>query len=112
MSILWQGEPMVVRQVVARLQGELAYTTVMTTLDRLYKKGLLARDRAGNAFVYRPAMTRDEYHQSLVEQTVGALMARSAGPVLAAFVATAAELDEDNLQTLEELIAEHRSKKP
>ena len=108
MTILWKGEPLAVRQVVDKLQGELAYTTVMTTLDRLYKKSLLAREREGNAYVYRAAMTQDAYYQALVEETIGGLMKKSAGPVLTAFVDTAANLDEENLERLEELIAERR----
>jgi predicted transcriptional regulator len=111
MSILWQGEPLAVRQVMAKLKKKLAYTTVMTTLDRLYKKGLLARDRDGTAFVYRAKLTRDEFHRKLVEKTVGGLLEESAGSVLAAFVDTAAELDEDNLKKLEALIAERRRRK-
>ncbi len=58
MEVLWKrAEAMAVREVCARLDGEtLAYTTVMTTLDRLYKKGLLRREKDGTAFVYQPAM--------------------------------------------------------
>jgi predicted transcriptional regulator len=108
MGILWKGEPMAVRQVVEKLKGKLAYTTVMTTLDRLYKKGLLAREREGNAYVYQAAMSQDEYHQALVEETITGLMETSAGPVLTAFVDTAASLDEENLERLEELIAQRR----
>ena len=111
MAILWEGEPLAVRQVVDRLDGKLAYTTVMTTLDRLYKKGLLAREREGNAYVYAAAMTQSEYHQALVEATIGGLMKKSAGPVLTAFVDTAADLDEENLERLEKLIAEKRRSK-
>jgi len=114
MATLWRGalaRPMSVRQVMAELDESLAYTTIMTTVDRLYKKGLLSRERAGTAFVYVPAMSRDQYHSALVEQTVGELLEKSAGPVLAAFVNTAAKLDEANLQKLEALIAKRRSEK-
>jgi len=108
MAILWRGDPLAVRQVVDELKGKLAYTTVMTTLDRLYKKGLLTRERAGNAYVYEAAMSQDEYHQALVEETISGLMKKSAGPVLTASVDTAASLDEGNLRRLEELIAKKR----
>ncbi|MCP4445240.1 MAG: BlaI/MecI/CopY family transcriptional regulator [Myxococcales bacterium] len=111
MSILWQGEPMAVRSVMANLKKKLAYTTVMTTLDRLYKKGLLARELDGSAFVYRARLSRDDFHRKLVEETVGGLLEESAASVLAAFVDTAAEVDEDNLKKLEALIAERRKRK-
>ena len=112
MDVLWRSGPLAVREVCAKLEGKpaLAYTTVMTTLDRLFKKGLLARTKDGNAFVYQPALTRDDYRRRIVESTVSGLMARSADadPVLAAFVDAAAEVDEENLSRLEALIAERR----
>jgi predicted transcriptional regulator len=83
----------------------------MTTLDRLFKKGLLAREKQGNAFVYRAAISRDAYHRRLIEEAVGALLARSADPVLAGFVDAAAASDEKNLGRLERLIAERRKAK-
>lgn len=111
MEVLWRSGPLPVRDVCARLKGKpvLAYTTVMTTLDRLFKKGLLARVKDGNAFVYQPALSRDDYRRRIVESTVSGLMrASDANPVLAAFVDAAAEVDEDNLSRLEALIAERR----
>ena len=101
---------MTVRATTTAVGGKLAYTTVMTTLDRLYKKGLLQREKTGNAFIYWPAMTRDEYNQLLVSEALGELLEQSAEPVLAAFVDTAAKLDARNLHRLEQLIAKHRKK--
>jgi predicted transcriptional regulator len=111
MHIVWNGDAFTVRDVMTRMRRKPAYTTVMTTLDRLYKKGLLAREKSGNAFVYRAAMSRDDYHAAVVEEAVGGLLADATGPVLAAFVDTAAKLDEDNLRRLERLIAQRRRSK-
>ncbi len=112
MDTLWRSGALAVRDVCARLKARpaLAYTTVMTTLDRLYKKGLLTRQKDGNAFVYEPALTRDEYRRKIVESTVSGLIERPSDvdPVLAAFVDAAAGVDEENLRRLEELIAERR----
>lgn len=73
-------------------------------------KGLLKRHKDGTAFVYEPALTRDEYRCRIVERTVAGLMEKSsdADPVLAAFVDAAAEIDAENLRRLERLIAERR----
>jgi predicted transcriptional regulator len=113
MDVLWtRSGPMAVREVCGQLKGgsPLAYTTVMTTLDRLFKKGLLGRHKDGTAFVYEPAMSRDDYRRRIVESTVSGLIERSSDPdpVLAAFVDAAAEVDEGNLERLEQLIAERR----
>ncbi len=64
MDILWNDGPGNVREVVSRMARTLAYTTVMTTLDRLYKKGLLHRDMAERAFVYSARLTKEDWSRS------------------------------------------------
>ncbi len=63
MDILWTHGEGNVRDVAQRLDRPLAYTTVMTTLDRLFKKGLLSRRKSERAFVYSPLLSRDEWQQ-------------------------------------------------
>ena len=63
MEILWAAGESNVHDVVARLERPLAYTTVMTTLDRLYKKGLLDRKKVDRAFLYAPRYTRPEWEK-------------------------------------------------
>jgi predicted transcriptional regulator len=61
LNALWsleQGSVKDVRQFVAGSRA-LAYTTVMTVLDRLARRGLITRRKAGRAFVYAPAVSRD-----------------------------------------------------
>ena len=52
LSVLWSQGSANVQQVAERLSTVLAYTTVMTTLDRLFKKGLLQREKKDRAFIY------------------------------------------------------------
>jgi predicted transcriptional regulator len=111
MELLWVESPMSVRAVCDRVGGGLAYTTIMTTLDRLHKKRLLRRHKDGNAFLYEPAMDRAEYQRRVVEAALTPLMEQGAAPVLAAFVEVAADLDEANLAQLERLIASHRRRR-
>ena len=75
MEILWARGASSVRDVAQRLGRPLAYTTVMTTLDRLFKKGLLERRKSDRAFVYSPRMTRGEWEW------------KRAGDVMAGFLA-------------------------
>jgi predicted transcriptional regulator len=63
LEILWDRGESNVHDVAKALTKPLAYTTVMTTLDRLYKKGLLARRKIERAFVYAPACTRLEWER-------------------------------------------------
>lgn len=70
MDVLWDSSPAVgltVREVAEALADrELAYTTVMTVLDRLAGKGMVAREREGRAWRYRPAASRDAYIAQLM----------------------------------------------
>lgn len=61
MDVVWGLGSANVREVTARMERNLAYTTVMTTLDRLFKKGMLDREMTDRAFVYRSKITREEY---------------------------------------------------
>lgn len=63
MTVLWDhGDNQSVRQVLTELSGsrDLAYTTVMTVLDRLSKKGLARRTRSGRAWLYSANSSREE----------------------------------------------------
>ncbi len=66
METVWSHGDASVRDVAEKLNRPLAYTTVMTTLDRLYKKGLLDRRKADRAFVYSPRLTRSEWERRIV----------------------------------------------
>lgn len=87
MSALWNhAEPTTVRQVWSDLRPErdLAYNTVLTVVDNLYKKGWLRRERHGRAFRYQPLASRADYGGQLMRDA----MAESGDPTgsLAGFV--------------------------
>lgn len=63
MEILWARGKSTVHDVIAQVDRPLAYTTVMTTLDRLFKKGLLDREESSRTFVYTPHFSRVEWEQ-------------------------------------------------
>jgi predicted transcriptional regulator len=111
MELLWEEHPLSVRTACSRLRSDHAYTTIMTTMDRLYKKRLLRRKKDGNAFLYEPAMDRAQYQRRVVEAALTPLLEQGAAPVLAAFVEVAADLDEQHLVHLEHLIASYRRRK-
>lgn len=83
LELLWaQGSPATVGNI-RRALPELAYTTIMTTLDRLYRKGLLLRDKDGRAFAYSPRYTRAELVSELISGHVANLLrAADEGTVL------------------------------
>jgi predicted transcriptional regulator len=90
-----------------------AYTTVMTTLDRLYKKGALARRKQGRAFVYAAARSRSELERGIASRLLRALLhsgGTSAEPVLSSLVDAVSERDLDLLDKLERLVREKRKR--
>jgi predicted transcriptional regulator len=71
MERLWStDQPVSVREVVEDLRQErrIAYTTVMTVLDNLHRKGLVSRARDGRAYRYRPMRSREEHTAALMEE--------------------------------------------
>jgi predicted transcriptional regulator len=65
LDVLWTRQNATVRELVEDSCADLAYTTVMTTLDRLFKKNLLVREAEGRAFRYTPRFTRQELNQEI-----------------------------------------------
>src|SRR5579875_1430515 len=79
MEILWRDGELNVRDVVARLDRPLAYTTVMTTLDRLFKKKFLERRKRDRAFAYCPRITREEWQNKMPATGSGLWLAARSG---------------------------------
>jgi predicted transcriptional regulator len=95
MEVLWAAGNGCVRDVAQKLARPLAYTTVMTTMDRLFKKGLLRRKKFERAFLYAPRLTRAEWES------------QRAGDVLAGFLAGPGGSHELLLSSLVEAVGQH-----
>jgi predicted transcriptional regulator len=111
MAIAWERGEISVRDACARLGSAVAYTTVMTTMDRLFKKRLLARRKVGRAFVYRAAATRDELEGAVATELMQSLVQGHRGeplPLLSSLVDAVSERDRALLDELERLIREKR----
>ena len=107
MSLMWRDGDATVHEVHRSLGGTRAYTTVMTTLDRLYKKGLLVRRKNGRAFLYSPRVTLEEFEQGVAGDIFAGLLSRSTGeaePLLACLVEAVGERDRELLDELDRLV--------
>jgi predicted transcriptional regulator len=85
LNALWtleKGNVRDVQQIVARARP-LAYTTIMTVLDRLVRKGKLSRSKTGRAFIYRPEASREETRRAAVRELVDTLFDGSEGELMA-----------------------------
>jgi predicted transcriptional regulator len=107
METLWRRGECNVRDVVDSLERPLAYTTVMTTLDRLYKKGELRRRKENRAFYYEPVLSRTEWEKKRAGDIVaGFLAARepSRDLLVSCLVEAVGQQDEALLDELERQI--------
>jgi predicted transcriptional regulator len=110
MRRIWaRREPVTVREVLGDLQQErpVAYTTVMTVMDNLRKKGWLQRQAEGRAYRYAPLISAEEYGAGLMRQALAASSDRPA--VLMRFIG---ELSADEAGALEEAYRRLAGKDP
>jgi len=111
MNVAWSVGRCSVRDVVERLNSKLAYTTVMTTLDRLFKKGLLEREKSERAFLYSPALSSQDWERRRAGDLVAGFLA---GPepsrdlLLSSLVDAVGQHDAMLLDELEEKIRKKR----
>jgi len=101
MEVLWTSGEANVHEVTARLDRPLAYTTVMTTLDRLYKKGLLDRRKSERAFFYSTRLSRDLWEKKQAREVLAELPSES---LISCLVDVVQEQDEALLDELEKQI--------
>jgi predicted transcriptional regulator len=119
MELIWrrpeEAAEVSVRDIYTAFEGRLAYTTLMTTLDRLRKKGLLERRKEGRAFIYSPRFSPDEFERSVARDAINMLLGRGSNgvePILACIVDAVSERDRALLDELDRLIKEKRRAAP
>jgi predicted transcriptional regulator len=112
LEFLWgEGRAQTVRHMLPAF-SELAYTTLMTTLDRLYRKGLLMRRRRGRAFVYEPRCSREQLMSDLLSGQVADLLAAAGAStaVLSTLVRCVGRRDAALLDELDALVRAERTR--
>lgn len=109
MDVLWSQPGQTVTGVEEQLrqQREIAHTTVLTTLDRMHRKGYLTREKQVKAFVYSPRYTRAEFERMVAQEVLGALIGNFTEPALSTFVDLIGD-DDVALDQLEARIQEKR----
>jgi predicted transcriptional regulator len=113
MEHVWKLDEVSVTDVHDQLAGRLAYTTIMTTLDRLFKKGVLQRRKQGRAFIYSARFTREQFKQGMVKKALSYLLEehnKETAPLMAYLVETFKEHDARLLDELERLIQQSRER--
>jgi predicted transcriptional regulator len=91
---------------------EIAYTTLMTTLDRLFRKGVLNRIKRGRAFLYEPSLSRPEFESARAASALQTAIAGNEGaltPLMSFFVDAVSQRDSESLNELEALVRARRA---
>jgi predicted transcriptional regulator len=111
LEALWrQPGPATVRDLHGDFPA-IAYTTLMTTLDRLHRKGVLDRQKEGRAFAYWPRTSRDALQSQLAHATLADLLQSDQQvirPIMSMFVDAVSAKDAALLDELEALVREKR----
>ncbi len=110
LSVLWRISHGDVKTVCKELPSTKAPTlnTVQSTLERLYKKKLVTRQKHRHAFIYQAKVSRSELMGKLLGDVLDILHDGQMETILSSFVSVAANLDDDALDRLEELIAQKK----
>ena len=111
MNIAWQRGEISVRDVHLAFEERIAYTTLMTTLQRLYMKGMLDRRKRGRAFLYSPRVSHQEFEHGIARDLIEGLIGRASDhvePLLACIVETVTDQDLAFLDALDRLIREKK----
>ena len=110
LEALWLRDTATVRELLQDGYQDLAYTTVMTTLDRLYKKNLLTREAEGRAFRYAARVTREELHREVAGEAFRQLLDASPASSLplSYLVEILTERDTQLLDSLREVVESKR----
>jgi predicted transcriptional regulator len=110
LQALWKRRSATVRELMVQGGLDVAYTTVMTTLDRLYKKQLLDRKAEGRAFRYRLRHTPEEFQKAAAGEAIRQILMSNgtSSPPLSYFVEAITEHDVKLLDQLQELVERKR----
>ncbi len=113
MEIVWASGEVTVRDVFEKLHKErnIAYTTVMTTMKNLAKKGILEVERTGNAYRYRSVLSRQEFMQRVAGEVISGLLDDFAQPMFHHLLDLGkTKANKEVINLLEELVSEAERK--
>src|SRR3984957_15378660 len=110
MNRVWEhAEPVTVRELHGELAAErvIAYTTVMSTMDNLHRKGWLERVKEGKAYWYRPSASREEYSARLMREALA-----DGGDTEAVLSHFLAQIDGEESEALRSVLGKLRGGRP
>lgn len=112
LKVIWTRGEATVREVFNDLQAQrkIAYTTVLTMMGILERKGHLTKRAGERAYIFTPAVSRDQVVNSMVDEFVGRVFNGAAHPLLV-HLARDRNIPAQELEEIEKLLQERRKKK-
>jgi predicted transcriptional regulator len=106
LQYLWHSSNVDAKQVHAELakQRKSSLNTVQSALERLFKKGLLCREKHGHAYLYRAKIKREDLIAKLIDSVASDFISQGENSLVAAFSSVTTKMDEAQLDQLEQII--------
>lgn len=113
LNYLWHNREADAKQIHAAFERSRggSLNTIQSTLDRLFKKSLLTREKCGHAYLYRPSLEREHLVARLIESVTSDFAVDGESPMFAAFASMSESLDDQELDRLEALIEARRARR-
>lgn len=114
MRVVWDfAKPVSVRDVyeVLRQRKKVAYTTVMSVMNKLAKKGVLSQDKEATAYVYSAAVSDTEVAGSVLDAVVEKILGGVSEPLISRLLGPETRLSEEQVQKLERILRGNRRRK-
>jgi len=113
MDVLWEKGEATGRQVFEEIgkRRPLAFTTILTVMDRLLKKGLIKRIKKGRLFVYAPSMSKEDFVARVSREVLQGIFSISASSAASSFVDILYKTNPEEIERLSRLIEEKRKER-
>ena len=110
MDVLWEMSEATGREVFEEIEKEkpVAFTTVLTVMDRLLKKGLIKRIKKGGLYVYKTTLSKDDFVKQVSEEVLQGILDISASSAATSFVDILYKTSPDEIERLSKLIEERK----
>lgn len=106
MDIVWKQKKSSARDIQAKLDRRLAYTTVATILNRLYEKGLVTRSEGKNGYTYSPKISKEKYSQNIAKSFIKNFMNSFGDTAIASFAQGIDKLPQEKRKYFLKLLGE------
>ena len=112
LNYFWDVETADAKEVYAQFKKQRggSLNTIQSTLDRLFKKGLLERQKESYAFRYKAAKKRKQFIGELVKDVTKDFTHENEDSLFTAFTSLSAEFNEEHIKQLEKLIEDYKQK--